>query len=49
MMRLVRHWHSLPRDVVDTPSLKEFMVGWGFEQPDPVEGVPADGKSVGIR
>ena len=23
-MRVVRHWHRLPRDVVDAPSLESF-------------------------
>jgi len=26
--RVVRHWHRLPREVVDTPSLKAFRLGW---------------------
>jgi len=39
-MRLLRHWNRLPRDVVDVPSL-EGHVGWGFEQPGLVEGIPA--------
>ena len=25
-VRLVRHWHRLPRDVVDVPSLETFKV-----------------------
>ena len=25
------------------------QVGWGFEQPDLVEGVPAQGRGVGTR
>jgi len=24
MIRVVRHWHRLPRDVVDVPSLETF-------------------------
>jgi len=26
-MRVVGHWHRLPRDVVDAPSLETFQVG----------------------
>ena len=26
-VRVVRHWHCLPRDAVDAPSLETFKVG----------------------
>lgn len=28
-MRVVRHWRSLPSDVIDAPSLKAFKVRLG--------------------
>lgn len=42
MMKLVRQWHRLTRDVVDSPSLKAFknQTGWGFEQLGQVKDVP---------
>jgi len=39
-MRVVKHWHRLPREVADAPSIPgniQGQVGWGSEQPDRVE------------
>jgi len=44
-MRVVRHWNRFPREAVDAlPGSVQGQVGWGFEQPGLVEGVPAHGK-----
>jgi len=48
-MRVARHLPRLPREAVAAPSLEVFKVGWGFEQPGLVEGVPARGRGVGTR
>lgn len=31
-LRLLRHWHRLPRDVVDAPSSIQSQAGWGSVQ-----------------
>lgn len=42
-MIALKHWPRLPRETLDAPSPETFIAqtGWGFEQPDLVEGVPA--------
>jgi len=44
-MRVVRHWHRLPREAVDVPPWFKARL----EQPGLVEGVPAHGSRVGTR
>ena len=46
-MRVVKHWNRLPREVADAPSLETLKIGWGSEQPDLVEDVPAYCRGVG--
>ncbi|PKU41182.1 hypothetical protein llap_8511 [Limosa lapponica baueri] len=50
MLRMMKHWPKLPREVVDAPSLgnSQGQVGWGSEQPDLVEDVPAYCKGIGL-
>jgi len=42
-LRVLRPWHRVPGEAVTAPSLAGFQgqVGRGWEQPGPVEGVPA--------
>jgi len=50
-IRVVKHWHRLPREAVPAPSLEVFQgqVGWSSEQPGLGENVPAHGRGVGTR
>jgi len=47
-MRVVKHWHRFPREVVNAPSLEKVQgqVGLGSEQPD--LDVPAHCRGVGL-
>ena len=47
--RVVRHWNRLLRGGCPLPGSVQGQAGWGFEQPDVAEGVPAHGRGVGIR
>lgn len=48
MMRGMKHWHWLLREVMDAPSLATFrpQAGWGFKHPGVVEGVPPQGRGL---
>jgi len=45
-MRVAKHWHSLRGEVVPGNILGH--VGQGYEQPDPVEDVPAHCRGLGL-
>jgi len=46
-LRVVRHWHRLPREAAAALSLAVLKARVdGFEQPGLVEGVPAHGRGV---
>jgi len=47
MMKVVKHWHRLRREVVDAPSLETF-IGQGSEQPDLAEEVAAHCRGIGL-
>jgi len=50
-MRVVRHWHRLPREAMAAPSpgSVQGQGGPGFEHPGLVEGVPAHGRGAEPR
>jgi len=47
-MRVVRHWHRLPREVVHAPSLEVFKVTMYFEKPDLVKDAPTHSRGGGL-
>ena len=46
--RVVKRWNRLPREVADAPipGNIQSQVGWGFEQPGLVQGIPPHGRGV---
>lgn len=40
-LRVVRHWHRLPRETDDVPPPEVLKVGWDFKLPGLVGGLPA--------
>jgi len=48
MIKVVRRWRRLPREVVDASSFRAFQgqAEWCFEQLDLVEDVPAHSKKI---
>jgi len=48
-MRVVKHWHRLPREAVEAPIPGDIQgqVGQGSEQPGLVEDVPARCRGLG--
>ena len=46
---MVRHWHRLPREVVDgVPRNTQGQAGQGSEHPDQAVGVPVHCRGVGL-
>jgi len=48
-MKVVRHWHRLPIEAVDAPSLEAFKARLDGSLSNLVEGVPAHGSVIGTR
>ena len=48
-VRVVKHWHRLPREVGHIPGNIQGQFGWGSEQPGLVEDVPAHCRGWGRR
>jgi len=52
---VLNHWNGLPREVEWRmsggliPGNNQGQVGWGSEQPDPAEDVPAHCRGLGLR
>lgn len=46
-VRLMRHWHRLPRKVVAAPGTVQGQAGWGFAKPALVGGVRGRGREIG--
>ena len=47
--RVVRHWHRLPRDLVESPSLEMFKKHRDVTLKDVVNGHCGDGMMVGLE
>lgn len=47
-LRMVRHWHRLPREVADVPPSELLKAGWVLQRLCLVGGLPATAGGVGI-